>query len=229
MSVCGCVCLWSVFPWYQLLVSFTICQKGIADLSNSWLVPLPRPAQALWPSIQRVSKGVGKMFCIFSILVFQSPLVGVGSSYLVISLYCLGQLPSWITRTSLVRETEQGLLLPRLSGAAQHLRHGGLVLWRMPLHKGKREDGFRNCYWRALWKFLLFKCLYAASKAVEYHWKLCWNEQGRVPIYCYLRILMIQPLCYGQGHLSLLLFSEPVRFEMKGLARVCLPLGRKQN
>lgn len=42
------------------------------------------------------------MFCIFSILVFQSPLVGVGSSYLVISLCCLGQLPSWMTGTSLV-------------------------------------------------------------------------------------------------------------------------------
>lgn len=118
MSVCGCVCLWSVFPWYQLLVSFTICQKGIADLSSSWLVPLPRPAQALWPSIQRVSKGGGKMFCIFSILVFQSPLVGVGSSYLVISLCCLGQLPSWMMGTSLVREAERGLLLPRLSGAS---------------------------------------------------------------------------------------------------------------
>lgn len=116
MSVCGCVCLWSVFPWYQLLVSFTICQKGIADSSNSWLVPLPCPAQALWPSIQRVSKGGGKMFCIFSILVFQSPLVGVGSSYLVISLCSLGQLPLWMTGTSLVRETERDLLLPRLSG-----------------------------------------------------------------------------------------------------------------
>lgn len=115
MSVCGCVCLWSVFPWHQLLVSFTVCQKGIADLSSSWLVPLPRPAQALWPSIQRVSKGGGKMFCIFSILVFQSPLVGVGSSYLVISLCCLGQFPSWMTGTSLVREAEWGLLLPRLS------------------------------------------------------------------------------------------------------------------
>lgn len=56
------------------------------------------------------------MFCIFSILVFQSPLVGVGSSYLVISLCCLGQLPSWMAGTSLVGEAERGLLLSQLSG-----------------------------------------------------------------------------------------------------------------
>lgn len=191
MSVCGCVCLWSVFPWYQLLVSFTICQKGIADLSNSWLFPLPRPAQALWPGIQRVSKGVGKMFCIFSILVFQSPLVGVGSSYLVISLGCLGQFPSWITGTSLVGEAERGLLLPRLLGPLGTCTTGP---WALKDATAEGKEG------RWFWWFLLknslqisyhFICLCAASKTVECHWKLCWNEQGRVPIYCYLRILKI--------------------------------------
>lgn len=116
-----CVCVWvclSVISFSMVPVSFTICQKGIAELSNSWLVPVPCPAQALWPSIQRASKGAGKMFCIFSILVFQSPLVGVGSSYLVISLCCLGQFSSWMTGTSLVGEAERGLLLPRLPGAS---------------------------------------------------------------------------------------------------------------
>lgn len=150
MSVCGCVCLWSVFPWYQLLVSFTICQKGIADLSNSWLVPLPCPAQALWPRIQRVSKGGGKTFCIFSILVFQSPLVGVGSSSLVISLRCQGsslhgwQEPHWWGKQSGVccSPGPRGRFAP----APRSFEGRGC--------RGKREGGFGNYFWRTLCKFL---------------------------------------------------------------------------
>lgn len=57
-------------------------------------------------------------------------------------------------------------------GAARHLRHGGLVLGRMRLRKGKREGGFGELK-NSLQISYHFKCLRAAPKAVEHRWKVC--------------------------------------------------------
>jgi len=67
------------FDGTSFRASFTLCQKG--SLTCPARGVSLTPARPCCVSQHTTSdRGVGEMFCIFSILVFQSPLVGVGSS-----------------------------------------------------------------------------------------------------------------------------------------------------
>lgn len=180
VSVCD-----QVFDGTSSLASFTTCQKGLLTCP----IP-PYPPKLCVPVHSEWVRSWG------NVLYLQYPGLpepsGWGGIIVTGHFTLLSRAGNeGITRTSLVGETERGLLLPRPTRPLG--THFVVTVWFQGCDC-MRERGktlfIINC-WGTICRFLISIKVCVQPQDVEHRLKLCWNEQGRIPIYFYLRILMI--------------------------------------